>query len=420
MTRRFGGIGVITRAAARPVAEDRRKLMAVSQAIAAAPVPRPRPSVGSRRVVVVGNMLETLVWFRASLLAAMVECGHEVIACVPVPDPASPLVARLQALGVAVEPIFLDRTGINPLADAYTVCSLVVRLRRRRPDLVLAYMIKPVIYGSLAARLAGVPAIAAIVEGLGYAFARDGGRRTPLNAIVKGLYRLVIPLNRRVFFLNPDDLALFERLRLLRDHGQAVLLDGIGVDLDAFAPQPFPQRLTFLLVARFIRDKGLAEYAAAARLVKARHPEVRFCLVGWIDGNPGAIREDELQAWIGDGTIDYLGKLDDVRPAFRDASVYVLPSYYPEGLPRSVMEAMACGRPVITTDTPGCRETVIEGENGFLVPVRDVPALAAAMLRLVERPALIPPMGRASRAIAEARFDVHAINRRILEALDLA
>lgn len=376
------------------------------------------PSV-ARRVVVIGNMLESLVWFRGSLMQAMVERGHSVIACVPVPDPEAPLVAHLKAMGVRVEPIFLDRTGINPLADVYMLCSLAVRLRRLRPDVVLTYMIKPVVYGSLAARLAGISSINAIVEGLGYAFAAEGSRR-PLNALVKSLYRLATPMNRRVFFLNPDDRALFERLRWLRDPEQAVLLDGIGVDLAEFASYPLPERPTFLLAARFLRAKGLAEYVAAARLVKARHRDVRFRLAGWIDDNPDAIRKDELEGWIAEGTIEYLGKLDDIRAAFRDASVYVLPSYYPEGLPRSIMEAMACGRAVITTDTPGCRQTVVEGENGFLVPAREVAPLAAAMLRFVEQPELIPAMGRKSRALAEARYDVHTINRRIMVELDLA
>lgn len=375
--------------------------------------------MASCRVVVVGNMLETLVWFRGPLMRTLVEHGHEVIAWVPVPDHDSPLVGQLRAMGVQLEPLFIDRAGLNPFADACTLWQLVGRLRRLRPDIVLTYMIKPVIYGSLAARLAGVPASYAIVEGLGSAFA-VGGRRAPLSAIVKLLYRVAIPRNRRVFFLNPDDLALFERLGLLRDARQPVLLNGIGVDLTHFVPTPFPEPLTFLLVARLIREKGLMEYVAAARMVKARHPEVRFRLAGWIDDNPGAIRAEELQAWIAEGTIEYLGKLDDVRPAFHGASVCVLPSYYPEGLPRSLMEALATGRPVITTDTPGCRETVVEGENGFLVPVRDVPALAAAMLRFVERPALVPAMGRASRALAEARYDVRVVNQQILEALGLA
>jgi glycosyltransferase involved in cell wall biosynthesis len=373
-----------------------------------------------QRIVVIGNMLETLVWFRGSLMQAMVAHGHAVTALVPVPDRRSPLVARLSALGVALQPITLDRAGFNPFADAYTACSLVARLRWLRPDVVLAYMIKPIIYGSIAARLVGVPAIYSMVEGAGYVFAGQDKDRVPLRTAVKPLYRLALALNRRVFFLNPDDERLFASLGLIRRPGQAVLLEGIGVDLDYFAQAPLPPNLSFLLVARLIRDKGLSEYVAAARLVKARYPEVRFRLVGWIDDNPDAIRERELRAWIDEGVVEYLGKLDDVRPALSDASVFVLPSYYPEGLPRTIMEAMATGRPIITTDTPGCRETVISGHNGYLVPARNVPALVEAMTRLVEKPELIGSMGRESRRMAEAKYDVHRINRRILTELDLA
>lgn len=381
--------------------------------------PSARPASGTRRrIIVIGNMLETLVWFRGPLMAAMVERGHEVIACVPVPDPRSPLVAQLEAMGVTTEAIVLDRTGLNPFTDAYTAYSLVARLRRLRPDVILAYMIKPVIYASLAARLVGVPSISSIVEGLGYAFVERRGR-FPLRALIKSLYRAALACNRRVFFLNPDDQRLFESLGLVRRPEQAVLLNGIGVDLEWFAEAPLPARVSFMLIARLIRDKGLPEYVAAARLVKARHPDVRFCLVGWIDDNPSAIRKDELRAWVDEGIVDYLGKLDDVRPALAEASVFVLPSYYPEGQPRSIMEAMATGRPIITTDTPGCRQTVIPGRNGYLVPARDVPALAEAMLRFVEQPELIATMGRESRRLAEAKYDVHDVNQRILEELDL-
>ena len=373
-----------------------------------------------RRIVIIGNMLETLVWFRGPLMRTLVDQGHEVIACVPAPNPGSPQAGELEALGARLEPIHLERAGANPFADIYTIWSLVGLLRRLRPDMVLAYTIKPVIYGSLAARIAGVPAVCSIVEGIGYAFSGEGLRRTTLRAMVKLLYRVALSGNRRVFFLNPDNKRLFEDLGLVRRSDQAVLLGGIGVDLDRFMPAPLPATVTFLLIARLLRDKGVPEFVEAARIVKARHPDVRFRLVGWIDANPMALREAELRAWIEEGVIEYLGKLDDVRPALADASVFVLPSYYPEGQPRSIMEAMATARPVITTDTAGCRETVVEGLNGFLLPARDVPALVQAMLRFIERPELIKSMGRESRHIAEAKYDVHRINQRIIEEIGLA
>jgi glycosyltransferase involved in cell wall biosynthesis len=353
-------------------------------------------------------------------MRTLVEQGHEVIACVPAPSEDLPQAAELEALGVRLEPIVLDRAGINPLADVGTLRCLVAVLRRLKPDTVLAYTIKPVIYGSLAARIAGVPTVCSIVEGIGYAFSGGGPRRVVLRTIVKLLYRVALSANRRVFFLNPDNKRLFEDLGLARRSDQSVLLGGIGVDLERFAPAPLPETVTFLLIARLLRDKGVPEFVDAARIVRACHPEVRFHLVGWIDSNPMAVGEAELRAWIEEGVISYLGKLDDVRPALADASVFVLPSYYPEGQPRSIMEAMATGRPILTTDMPGCRETVVDGANGFLVPAQDAPALARAMLRFVEQPELIVTMGRESRRIAEAKYDVHRINHRLMAEMGLA
>lgn len=374
-------------------------------------------AVRHRRVVVIGNMLETTVWFRGRLLQEMVAHGHEVTVCVPVPPEDVRWVQRLEAMKVAVEPIFLDRTALNPIAEAYALLALARRLRRLRPDVVLASMIKPVIYGSFAARLAGVRSICSIVEGLGYAFNQDRNR-IALRVLVELLYKSALAFNRKVFFLNPHDQRLFETLGIVRP-GQSLLLDGVGVDLDWYRPAALPRQLSFVLIARFIRQKGLAEYVAAARRIKAQHSAVRFRLVGWIDANPSAIRPDELQSWIDEGVIEYLGKLDEVRTVLTQSSVFVLPSYYPEGRPRSILEAMATGRAIITTDTPGCRDTVVNGANGILVPARNVPALEAAMRRFIEEPALAAAMGAASRRIAETRYDVNAINQCILEHLEL-
>jgi glycosyltransferase involved in cell wall biosynthesis len=226
-------------------------------------------------------------------------------------------------------------------------------------------------------------------------------------------------LNEKVFFLNPDDLAEFQAARLV-DPGRAVLLDGIGVDLEhyAFAP-PQLRPVTFLLAARLLAEKGVREYAEAARQVRARHPDVRVLLAGAVDVNPSSLRREEIEGWVAEGVLQWTGHVADIRELMRQTSVFVLPSYYREGLPRSTQEAMAMGRPIITTDTSGCRQTVEPGRNGYLVPVRDPAALAAAMLRFVEQPQSIGPMGRESRRIAEQRFDVHKANAAILRAMGL-
>jgi glycosyltransferase involved in cell wall biosynthesis len=278
---------------------------------------------------------------------------------------------------------------------------------------VLSYTIKPVIYGTLAAWLAGVPHRFALITGLGYAF-QGCGQRSRLQALVQRLYGLALARAQRVFFQNHDDLALFQERGILNPHTQVCVVNGSGVDLDSFAVRPLPAAalagsVRFLFIGRLLGDKGVREYAQAARLLKRSHPQVQCALVGWVDSNPNAITQAELDGWIADGSIEFLGRLADVRPAIEACSVYVLPSYR-EGTPRTVLEAMAMGRPIVTTDAPGCRETVIDGENGFLVPVQDAVALAQAMARFIDEPALQTSMGIRSRLIAEVKYDVHKVN----------
>lgn len=369
-------------------------------------------------IVVVGTYAPSLTVFRGDLIAAMVARGHRVTACAPDASPA--IVEELRRLGADYRHVPFARNTLGPLADLATLTALVRLFRSVRPQLVLAYTIKAVIYGSIAGRLAGVPRAASMITGLGFAFGEGNEpRRRLAKRIAKRLYRTALARNCRVFFQNPDDRSLFIDLGLVRDPGRAVLINGSGVDLAQFAPAPPVLTPSFLLAARLIGEKGVRDYAAAARLLRDRHPESRCRLAGWPDGTPDSVREDELLAWGREGSIDYLGPLEDIRPALADCAVYVLPSYYREGTPRSVLEAMAMGRPVITTDMPGCRETVEDGVNGFLVPPRDPPALAAAMSRFAESPGLIATMGAASRVRAAARYDVHSVNRTILDALDL-
>lgn len=369
------------------------------------------------RVLVLGGIARSLLNFRGALLEALVRHGHRVVACAPGHD--DDVARALASIGVDYRPTPIERASLNPIADLRTVASLTRLMRDVQPDVFFGYTIKPVIYGSLAARFAGVPRRYAMITGLGYAFGQGGLGRRALARLVGVMYRAGLRGSPAVFFQNPDDVALFQALGIV-DEEQAVLVNGSGVDLEHFAPAPISRRPpSFLLIARLIREKGILEYVEAARLVKRSHPQATFRLVGPLDSNPTAVSENELAAWRREGVVEYLGKLDDVRPAIAASSVYVLPSFYREGTPRSVLEAMAMGRPVITTDAPGCRETVIEGENGFLVPPRDPAALAEAMSRFLEQPELASRMGAASRQIAEARYDVHKVNAAMLQAMGL-
>ncbi|CAB1084216.1 Lipid carrier : UDP-N-acetylgalactosaminyltransferase (EC / Alpha-1,3-N-acetylgalactosamine transferase PglA (EC; Putative glycosyltransferase [Olavius algarvensis Delta 1 endosymbiont] len=350
------------------------------------------------------------------MLAEMVQRDHSVVACAP--SASIEIKDALQAMGVEYRDVQIDRTGFNPIRDLQTVWRLFNLLRKIRPDIFLSYTVKPVIYGSMAAKIAGVSYIYSMITGLGYTFSREDLKVALVNVFVRVLYRLSLKTNRSVFFQNPDDRKLFTQLGLLKNQEQAVLINGTGVDVDFYQPAAFPEKLSFLLIARLLKDKGLREYSVAARIIKNKYPNISFRLVGWIDDNPTSISESELQSWIDQGLIEYLGKLSDIRPAVAEASVYVLPSYR-EGMPRTVLEAMSMGRPVITTDVPGCRETVSDGINGFLVPVRDVAALAQAMEHFVENFDLVKKMGQQSRKIAVEKYDVRKVNAVILETMGL-
>ena len=368
------------------------------------------------RILVMAGFAESLVNFRGALLREMVDCGHEVYACAPAAS--SVVKAALTEMGVRYYPVALDRTGLNPVRDLLAIKRLISLFRIIKPDIFLGYTIKPVIYGSIAARIVGVPAIYSMITGLGYSFSGNSLKSKLVGGIASFLYRFGLKFNNHVFFQNPDDLELFLQKGLICNAAQAVLINGSGVDIDEYCPVAYPSSISFLLIARLICDKGIYEYVNAARRIREKYPNVWFRLAGWIDQNPCAIEDRDLHAWQKAGDIEFLGRLADVRPALTDCSVYVLPSYR-EGTPRTVLEAMAMGRPVITTNAPGCRETVREGVNGFLVPVRDVDSLIHAMEKFINQPDLVKKMGQASREIAQEKYDVRKVNAIILKTMGL-
>lgn len=370
------------------------------------------------KFLLIASLADSLINFRGPLIAALQSVGLQVHVAAPGLSEGDPIRQQLQERGVVVHNVALRRTGTNPVADLHTLWSLWRLMRRVRPDYVLGYTIKPVIYGSLAAWLAGVPKCFALITGLGYAFQQQGEGRA-LQALVQRLYALALARVQTVFFQNPDDEALFRQRALVTPGARTCVVNGSGVDVAAFAVAPLPPGPPcFLLIARLLGDKGVREYAQAARRIRSAHPGVRCLLVGWIDTNPDAIAQHEIDAWVREGTLEFMGRLADVRPAIAACSVYVLPSYR-EGTPRTVLEAMAMGRAVITTDAPGCRETVVDGENGFLVPVRDADALAQAMLKFLHDPDLAMRMGARARVIAEEKYDVHQVNAVMLREMGI-
>lgn len=363
----------------------------------------------ARRVVLFANTDWYLYNFRRSLALALRDAGQDVLLL----SPPGEYGERLRALGLRWEPAPMDRRSLNPWREARLMAWLVRRLRRERPDLVHGFTIKCAVYGSLAARLAGVPGRVNAVAGMGYVFTSEDLKARLLRPPVRALLKLALGgPGARLVLQNPDDVALFERARLV-DPGRIRLIPGSGVDCRRFAaaePPPDPEgRLRVLLAARLLWDKGLAEYVQAARHLHAQGRPVRFLLAGQPDpGNPASVDPAQVQAWADEGLVEWLGHVEDMPGLLGSVDVVVLPSYR-EGLPKTLIEAAACARPLVTTDVPGCREVVQDGVDGLRVPVKDGPALAAAIARLQDDPALAARLGQAARATALARFDERAV-----------
>lgn len=372
------------------------------------------------RIVLLGTTAACVIGFRGELIKDLVARGHEVYAFAL--DYNQDSSARVSKLGAVPVNYAFSRAGLNPVGDFLNTLRLKRQLKRLGPDVVLTYFAKPVIFGTIAARLAGVRRVVGMLEGLGYVFTDDpagaGLKDRLLRHVQVTLYRFSLPLLERLIFLNRDDPKdLVERYGLRVK--ESTVLGGIGLDLDRFnysAPETNP--VTFLFVGRLLREKGINEYVEAARLTKERFPETRFLVLGGLDEeNPGGLSKKELMLLVERNVVEYPGYVEDVPEWIRQASVFVLPSYR-EGLPRSTQEAMAMGRAVITTDVPGCRETVESHDNGILVPAGDVQSLADAMAHFIENPDLVVSMGREGRRIAEERYDVRCVNSSLIAFLE--
>jgi glycosyltransferase involved in cell wall biosynthesis len=369
------------------------------------------------RIAIISNQAFSLINFRSLLIIDLVKAGFKVYAFAPDYDD----VFREKIINLGAIPIDcgFSRAGMNPFLDIGTIFKLSYFLITLKISVTLSHSIKPVIFGSIAAWMSGISRRVVIIEGLGHIFT-DGGTRyswrtQTLRYLVTYLYKISLKGVQKVIFLNVDDLNEFLGLSILNSN-KAVVLGGIGVDLDEWSPVPIvTDPITFLLAARILKEKGVIEFTEAARKVKCLHPRTRFILLGSIDINPSAIAKSEVEAWVEEGFLEWPGNVS-VKSWLAQASVFVLPSYR-EGVPRSTQEAMALGRPVITTNVPGCRDTVEEGLNGYLVSAKDSYALFQAMLRFVHNPALIKSMGVESRKMAEARFDAHQFNACLLKII---
>lgn len=372
--------------------------------------------------LLISNSPSAVVNFRLDLIKALQLKGQIVSVACPGMTALSPERLLLEREGVVVYEIPMNRSGLNPFVDLVTFFTLWNLMRKVQFDRVLSYTIKPVVWGSLAAFFARVPLRYALITGLGYAFV-EGDSLSKKRALVKRvacfLYRLALNRCERVFFQNPDDESLFRELGILNSDTHSTVVKGSGVNLESFKPSPLPEKTAFILISRLLIDKGVREYALAAERLKRNYPDVSFILAGYLDENPESIKQAELDRWTQDGYIIYLGKLSDVRPAIRQSSVFVLPSFYREGIPRTILEALAMGRAVITSDAPGCREAVKDGVNGYLVKPKSVNQLVVAMEKLINHPEQIKQMAEISVQFAKDYFDVHKVNSVMLRDMQL-
>ncbi|WP_395003062.1 glycosyltransferase family 4 protein [Cypionkella sp.] len=370
------------------------------------------------KILILGSFRSSLYNFRGPLIISLIEAGCEVHVCAPGLKHDSDIKSWLILNGVLTHDIDVSRHGLNPFSDIKYLILLCRLMTNIRPDVFLGYTIKPVIWGLYASWFTKIPNRFGLVTGLGYAFTNNHSvKHTVIFKIVCWLYHNAIKRASLIFFQNVDDREYLKKIGILTTNSRSIILNGSGVDLSRFLPTEFPEgNIQFLMIARLLNDKGLREYAKAAKHILEIHPNVSFHLVGGGDSNPEAIPISEVRAWSDAGSIKWHGELLDVRPSIRACHVYVLPSYR-EGTPRTVLEAMAMGRPIITTDAPGCRETIVDGESGFLVPVKDSDALVSAMVRFIENPALVSAMGAKARLRAVKKYDVNLVNAVMLKAL---
>ena len=360
------------------------------------------------KIIIIGGFGPSLIRFRGELIKSWQDSGYAVVAAAP----GEEIKKDLNKMGIRYHSIRLKRSSINPFADLVLFVSLIGLLFKEKPDYLFLYTVKPVIYGSLAAFFFKKIRVFSLITGLGYVFSSDRAGKSLLKSFIIKLYKLALSGNEKVFFQNHDNSRALLDLQVVKPK-QIVHVNGSGVNLDYYYQAPLPENTaTFLLIGRLLKEKGFMEYYEAARALKGKYPQAVFMLVAWaLDDDPSSINGEVLANWKSEGIVEVYGETKDVRPVISAAGIYVLPSYYGEGVPRTILEAMSMGRPIITTDTPGCRETVVEGVNGFLVPAKDSAALAGAMERFIDEPELVEYMGHESRKIAEKRFDVHKVNR---------
>lgn len=351
---------------------------------------------------------ETVLTFRKGLIEELKQRGFRVSVIAHDREREE----DIKALGVSFYCVRQNNRGLNPFAILQYQKTIRQILEKEAPDIVFTFQIKPNTIGVQAAKAAGVEKIFCMVEGAGDVFNNQSVKWKLIRLVVCRLYRNAFRSAEKVFFLNTDDRTEFQERKLVTS-GQSELVHGIGVDLEHFACKPIKHDRTFLMIARMLKNKGVLDYCKCARLVKQRYPDAVFNYLG----AEGTLTQDDIREYLDDGSVCYLGTTKDVRPSLEACTAFLLPSCYREGLPMSIMEAEAIGRCIITCDNVGCRDTVVEGYNGYLVSCGDYEALAQRCIQLIQQPELAVQMGANSRIFAQEHFDQKRINEKLLEFL---
>jgi glycosyltransferase involved in cell wall biosynthesis len=350
---------------------------------------------------------------RRKLITSIIAKGHKVI----LTGYQTGYEKEIEEMGASFIKVPLNRAGFTPIKDIYLLLKYYKIIKKENIDIVHSYTIKPNIYSSIAAKIAGVRKVYPTLNGIGFAFTGKGIKARIARVFASLLYWIAFRCSKIIFFHNSDDINLMVNKRLTK-RNKCILTLGSGIDMDFYEEQEMPDSISFLLISRLLKAKGIIEYINAAQKVKQKFPNIVFKLVGPTDPNPTGLKLTDIQKYIDNNVIDYYGNQTDIRPFLKESAVFVLPSYR-EGLPHTVLEAMSTGRAILTTEVAGCRETVDNGENGFLVKPFSVKLLEEKMIWMIENPKNVKEMGKTSLLIAKERFEVKKVNQIIMNAMNL-
>lgn len=366
-----------------------------------------------KKLLLIGPKTDAVVNFRGDLICDIKAKDYDVVVVVPEDNNKD----FFKKHGVKVRLINLKKNSLSP-ANAINYCKNLQRIiEDEKPDKVFSFTIKSVIFGSIAANRAGVKEIYSLICGLGMIFCSETLKARVLRLAGCKLYKYALKYNKKVIFQNQDDINEFVG-RGLVEKKKCELVNGSGVNLKKFAKNKIPSGpVSFLMVSRVLKEKGVMEYFKAANIVKEKYPEAKFVYVGAIDRNKNAVNMETLRPFVREGIVEYVPETHEVEKFVAKCSVFVLPTYYREGIPRTILEALAMGRPVLTTDTPGCRETVVEGENGWFVKVKRADSLAEKMIWAIEHQDELQKMGNKSYKMCLDKFTIEKINKRMLEIM---